>query len=227
MWVDSTATSIVKGERKMGLERFSPPYSIHVGCNTTKIDGFVNVDARPTSATDLVHDCKDLSAFPDSSAKLVFAHAFLEHLYRDQRVPFLTEARRVLQADGLLFLMGIPDFEAVARCYLGQAEGNVSPRFDLFEVYRYTHGHPEHQAAWWQEQLHKSLFDQHELRDMLAQAGFHAPAILRYAYRNEKNAVSLGVVARGSNTSVSSDTVAGVYRMFAAIYGNNEFVLLT
>lgn len=40
---------------------------VHLGCNTVRIDGFVNVDVRSTSATDVVHDCKDLALFPSNS----------------------------------------------------------------------------------------------------------------------------------------------------------------
>lgn len=210
----------------MGLDQFKPPYSVHVGCNTMRIEGFVNVDARSTEAADVIHDCKDLCFLPDASTKLVFAHAFIEHLYRDQRVPFLADVHRALQDGGEVFVMGIPDFETVAHGYLTRRVGNTSPLFDLFEVYRYTHGNPEHQTAWWQEQLHKSLFDQHELRVILGQAGFKAPAILRYAYKSEPNSVNLGFVATKANTPCSEDRVRQLYGMFSPIYGANPFVLV-
>ena len=54
--------------------------------------------------------------------------------------------------------------------------------FDLYNVYRYTHGAPEGQESWWLGQLHKSLFDASEVATLLSASGFAQYAIFCYAY---------------------------------------------
>ena len=191
-----------------------------------KFDGFVNIDVRKTEATDVVHDCSNLSIFPDESAILVFSHAFFEHLYRGQHVPLMADIRRVLHTDGCVFFCGIPDFEVIARAYLERAPGNVSAVFDLFEVYRYTHGDPEQRPEWWLAQLHKTLFDAQELRVQLREAGFAAPRIFRYAYHSEPNPVNLGFVAMKNNQPVSDEFTRAIVNMFSPIYGTNPIAIL-
>ncbi len=208
-------------ENSLVTERFSPPYRIHLGCNTMRFDGFVNIDSRQTEATDVVHDCSNLTIFPDESSILIFSHAFFERLYRGQHVPLLAEVRRVLHPDGCVFFCGIPDFEAIARAYLERAPGHASPVFDLSEVYRYTHGNPEQRPQRWLARLHKSLFDAKELRAQLREAGFAAPRIFRYAFHSEPNPVNLGFVAMKSNHPVPSDFVKAIVNMFSPIYGTN------
>jgi predicted SAM-dependent methyltransferase len=210
----------------MGVESFSPPYRIHLGCDTMKFDGFVNVEVRKTEAADVVHDCSNLSIFPDETALLVFSHTFYARLYRGQHVPLLTDIRRVLHSDGCLFFCGIPDFEMISRAYLERAPGNVSTAFDLFEVYRYTHGDPEQRPEWWLAHLYKSLFDAEELRVHLREAGFAAPRIFRYAFREQPNPVNLGFVAMKNNQHVSDEFMRAIINMFSPIYGTNPIAML-
>jgi len=87
-----------------------------------------------------------------------FSNAFFEHLYRPQRLPHLRRIRESLEADGVCCYIGVPYFRNIAKFYLEKAPGTLGPVFDLYNVYRYTHGDPEHQPAWWLGQLHKSLF---------------------------------------------------------------------
>ncbi|MGA3066358.1 MAG: methyltransferase domain-containing protein [Tepidisphaeraceae bacterium] len=210
----------------MGLESFPKPYRVHLGCGEMKLPGFVNIDARQTKATDLVHDCGNLAIFPSESVGFVFSHAFFEHLYLAQRVPLLADIRRALHPEGYVYFCGIPDFEMVARCYLEKTRGNTRPIFDLFEAYRYTHGEPEHKPAWWLEQLHKSLFDQHDLRSQLREAGFTSPSIFRYAFRQEPNPVNLGFVARKNDEPVGDDFLKQMAEMYSPIYGKNPIIPL-
>jgi predicted SAM-dependent methyltransferase len=208
------------------LRNFNAPYKIHLGCDVVKIEGLINVDVRPTAATDIVRDCGDVNVFPDNSAELIFSHAFFEHLYRAQQIPLLTDIRRALRPDGHIFFCGIPDFEVIARCYLDKLKGNISPTFDLFEVYRYTHGDPEQHPTWWIEQLHKSLFDQHEMRRLLTEAGFTNPALFRYAYRDEPHAMNLAFIARKDGAPPEPDAINALVRQFSFIYRNTTIDLL-
>jgi hypothetical protein len=47
-----------------------------------------------------------------------------------------------LEPGGVVCYWGIPDFANIAWFYLERRPGIVGPVFDLFNVYRYTHGDP-------------------------------------------------------------------------------------
>ena len=170
---------------------------LHIGCGSKRLDGFLNLDSRLTPATDVVCDCSRLGIFPSGSFSLVYANAFLEHLYADQREGCLREVRRALAPGGIALFTGIPDFRRVAEAYLGGEPGILSDRFDLDHAYRYTHGAPETVDGWWLGQLHKSLFDEEAVAELLGSAGFGAFTVFRYSFRDEGIPLNLGFAARG------------------------------
>lgn len=171
--------------------------NLHLGCSGTRLDGYINIDLRPTAATDLAFDCTELAPFPDESVDRIFSNAFFEHLYVDARPKLLREASRVLKPTGLLLFTGLPDFLGVAQAYLERrVPGNTGPMFDLREAYRYTHGAPEGTPGWWLAQLHKGLLDRWELGSLLTEAGFGDYCIFSYCYGSEQQRVTIGVVAR-------------------------------
>jgi predicted SAM-dependent methyltransferase len=202
-------------ENRTGLAGFTPPYAIHLGCNRHRLPGWVNVDARATEATDIVHDCRDLAPFADKTVNAVFSHAFFEHLTLHGRAALLKEIHRVLTEDGLLYFCGVPDFEIVARSYLERRPGHGAPRFDAIQAYRYTHGYPEEQSDWWLEQLHKTLFDVETVKALLTDAGFGAHYVYRYAFGDEANSVNLGFMARKNPQPFGDAEVLAIIRLFA------------
>jgi hypothetical protein len=173
------------------------PTLYHLGCGDTRLEGYVNVDVRATAATDLTTDLNELELPRPASG--VFSHAFFEHLLRDARVPHLTAARRLLTDGGFVCYLGLPDFRAVAECYLSRAPGVVGPTFDLYNVYRYTHGDPEN-VDYYFAQLHKSLFDSEELQRLLTEAGFASYVTFSYVFPGEQARVNLGFFATPSTT---------------------------
>lgn len=150
---------------------------------------------RPTAATDLVADLNELVLPQGHRADGFFSHAFFEHLRRDARVAHLSAARKALNQGGFVCYLGLPDFEQVARLYLERGPGVVGPVFDLFNVYRYTHGDPDRVGEGYYEQLHKSLFDAGELDRLLTESGFPAYTVFSYVFPGERVAVSLGFYA--------------------------------
>lgn len=168
---------------------------LHLGCGDVKIRQCLNLDCRATSATDIIHDCTNLNLFPEKSFLAVFSNAFLEHLYREKLVPCLKSVHRILRDDGTAIFIGIPDFQEVAKAYLDQAPGIVSRHFDLYNVYRYTHGDPEQSPKWWLGQLHKSLFDRETLKHLLQESGFKFFYIFKYCYKDENMPIPIGFVA--------------------------------
>jgi len=169
--------------------------NLHLGCGDDRLPNRINIDTRATGATDIV---ANLSRPRFRSVDSVVSNAFFEHVYRNDRLPHLQAIREALSPDGWMLYLGLPDFREVARLYLEGQVGNVSPRFDLFEVYRCTHGDPEQEQAegWWLGQLHKGLFDHEELNRLLSNAGFGSWIVGNYPYLGEPHPVNLCFYAR-------------------------------
>jgi predicted SAM-dependent methyltransferase len=172
-----------------GAERY------HLGCGPRPLAGWVNVDIQEAPGTDVAMDLTEV-ALPEASGEVVFSNAFFEHLRRDERVRHLRSVLRVLAPGGSVCYLGLPDFRAVAELYLSGGPGMEGPVFDLYEVYRYTHGEPEVVAPEaYYGQLHKSLFDTDEVRGLLTDAGFPSFTVFTYVYPGEPAAVTLGFFA--------------------------------
>jgi predicted SAM-dependent methyltransferase len=170
----SNRIKVAKLQRRTSLQ-------VHLGCGDDRLPGFVNVDRRKTPAADLVMDL-DLPRCAPGSIAVAFSNAFFEHLYRDSRLPHLCRIFECLAPDGFCCYIGIPYFRNVVRFYLERAPGTSGPLFDLYNVYRYTHGDPEQAPAWWLDQLHKSLFDEEELAVLLQKSGFASFVMFCYGY---------------------------------------------
>jgi predicted SAM-dependent methyltransferase len=161
---------------------------IHLGCGDDRLADFVNLDYRLTAAVDVAMDL-NLPALAPGSVALAFSNAFFEHLYRASRGPHLQRMCEALEPGGACCYMGVPYFRNIARLYVERGPGTAGPVFDLFNVYRYTHGDPEGQQAWWIGQLHKSLFDEDELGALLTASGFGAFVMFAYGYPGDVNEV--------------------------------------
>jgi predicted SAM-dependent methyltransferase len=182
--------------RRVSQLRKSQSLRVHLGCGGDRLADCINVDYRRTSATDVTMDL-NVPRLARSSVALAFSNAFFEHLYRGQRLPHLRRMRESLEKGGICCYIGIPYFKNIAKFYLEQAPGTLGPVFDLYNVYRYTHGDPEHQPAWWLGQLHKSLFDEEEMAGLLRDAGFQSFVLFCYGYPgdNHELPVTMGFYA--------------------------------
>ena len=87
---------------------------LHIGCGPIRLDGFVNIDARETPATDLVADAWDLSRFADASVSFIYCRHMIEHLTLAQARQSLVEWRRVLKPGGMANIV-CPDLIFAAR----------------------------------------------------------------------------------------------------------------
>jgi len=168
---------------------------LHLGCGDVRMPDFINIDFRKTSATDIVNDCTTIDIFPKESLSVVYSNAFFEHLYKNDRSRCLKSVYQSLKDAGVVIFLGIPNFKEVAKAYLQKEKGLLSETFDLYHVYRFTHGDPEHVKGWWLEQLHKSLFDRDEVASLLDSSGFKDYSIFNYCFREEHLAITLGFVA--------------------------------
>jgi predicted SAM-dependent methyltransferase len=170
------------------------PLLLHLGCGSERLEDYVNIDVRLTGATDLVMDLNSFT-FPEDTVHGIFSHAFFEHLRRQSRTDHLKAVWEALHPDtGFVCYLGLPYFRNIARFYLESAPGVVGPVFDLYNVYRYTHGDPE-ASGYYLEQLHKSLFDEQELSSLLLSAGFSSFLVSSYCFQGEKLPVNMGFYA--------------------------------
>lgn len=79
-----------------------PSTQLHLGCGTSAIAGWINIDTQSLPGVDRVHDVR--RGLPFDDVAFIFAEHFIEHLTHDEAVALLVECRRVLREDGVLRL---------------------------------------------------------------------------------------------------------------------------
>ncbi|MFC1508550.1 hypothetical protein ACFL60_02560 [Candidatus Omnitrophota bacterium] len=168
---------------------------LHVGCGLNKLDGYINIDIAPLEGCDVVMDItKDSGVIPDDIAVEVRMENVFEHFYRVEQSRVLKEFYRILKKGGRLIIVNLPNFDALIEAYLKKEKGIIGPEFDLFNVYRFTHGEPE-QGENQVNQLHKDIFTKKSTRGLLESAGFRIEEIEDKIYAQEKHALCITVIA--------------------------------
>jgi SAM-dependent methyltransferase len=90
---------------------------VNVGCGSSGLDGWVNIDCFPAEGVTCVRDCRTSLPLPSDSARGIFTEHFLEHLdYYEEAPRFLEECRRVLRPGGLLRVI-VPDGAKYLHAY--------------------------------------------------------------------------------------------------------------
>ena len=170
---------------------------LNIGCGKNIRTGFVNCDIQKYPGVDRVMDCSTLSYFKDKSAGLIFADAFLEHLYQYQQGLFLRECKRVLQNNGLLLILNLPDFREIARLYYLRMPGEreFGGTFNLYQAYRLTHGDFENEEKESIPQLHKCLFDKESINKLFDYSGFNYFRTFNYKTPGARYEISMGAIA--------------------------------
>jgi len=167
---------------------------LHMGCGDKKLKGYVNIDIVPTEGSDLVMDvAKGLHLIPSDTALEIRLESVFEHFYRYQQPKVLQHFHRILKANGRLVIKWLPDFEAIIEAYEKMSPGAVGNRFDLFNVYRLTHGDPIPENS--PQQLHKDIFTKDSIRALLTEQGFLIERIEKEFFPGEEVAVSLNIIA--------------------------------
>jgi len=196
---------------------------LHLGCGKNFRPGFINCDIQEYPGVDKVMDCSNLSCFSDDSVELIYTNAFFEHLYFYQQMPFLDHCFRIMNNDGVLIILGIPDFEEIARCYIEKSPmpAFFGDHFGLYCAYRLTHGDCECGESVSIPQMHKMIFDKAELNTLFSLSKFKNFQIFGYTFRKEKYPLALGVVAR-KNLPFKDNEVKNILRPFDSIFDNLE-----
>lgn len=85
---------------------------LHVGGEERR-SGWTNMNIMPGPTVDIVGDGSDLSQFADGSCRVVYASHVMEHMEVVEANRFLSEAWRVLQPGGELYI-SVPDMDKLA-----------------------------------------------------------------------------------------------------------------
>jgi glycosyltransferase involved in cell wall biosynthesis/predicted SAM-dependent methyltransferase/Flp pilus assembly protein TadD len=165
---------------------------LNLGCGPKRLAGYINIDIVPSAATDMVADILKLP-FPDESCDEIRMDAVFEHIYRHDRPQALQTWRNMLKPGGKLVLNWIPDFDAVIDAYVHKKPGILHPEFDLFEVWRFTHG--QYTPNDIPYQLHKDIFTVASVQQELDAAGFENVRVQNVRYEQEPVSVNIQAIA--------------------------------
>ena len=167
---------------------------LHLCCGGKKYNDYINVDIVPLEGADVTMNIpQDLFLVPSDIASEILIENGFEHFYRYQQDDLLKECRRILKDKGRLVIKGIPDFDLIADAYMNKKKGNVSAVFDLYEVYRLTHGDPT--PANSPHQLHKDIFTKDIFRELLARHGFSIEGMSEKVFSGENTAAGFDTIA--------------------------------
>jgi len=167
---------------------------LNIGCGTSGIDGWVNIDNSPSILLARLPlgkrifrtpdwppgvrraDVRKRIPFPDSSVSCIYSSHTFEHFTYEESLAVARECFRVLIPAGVLRIV-VPDLGIMVRDYVaGAADPLASHKF--ISRLLLTSGVRDivHAGAH-----HKQMFDAHSLVYMLRQAGFLAPELSTFA----------------------------------------------
>jgi len=167
---------------------------LNIGCGDKKLKGYINIDIVPLEGTDVVMDVsRDLYLIPSGIADEIRLENVFEHFYRYQQEHILRDYYRILKKGGKLIIKGLPDLDVLIGAYLKKEKGITGERFDLFNVYRYTHGDPIPENS--PHQLHKDIFTKESIRALLEKNGFRIETLKNEKFGEEHLALNIDIVA--------------------------------
>ncbi|HUZ06594.1 MAG TPA: methyltransferase domain-containing protein [Candidatus Paceibacterota bacterium] len=118
---------------------------INLGCGGRFHPDWVNADIAPRDPSVLRCDLSQRLPFPDNVFDAVYHSNVLEHIRRDDALPFMRECLRVLKPGGIL-RVAVPDLERICKLYLeklscavaGDAASAHDYEWMLLEMYDQT-----------------------------------------------------------------------------------------
>ena len=154
--------------RRVIAARFHPPFRLHLGCGSTRLEGWVNIDCTAGSAADVIWDLYNPLPLEDNSCALVYSEHFLEHIPIIVVPTLLRECWRLLQNDGVIRI-AMPSLRILVEKYLDDwrdqdwlhlpENASIATRGEMLNA----------ALRWWG---HQWLYDEEELQRRLVDAGF-------------------------------------------------------
>lgn len=145
------------------------PVKLNLGCGPNVRKGWLNIDLLDSRA-DLQLDLRECWPFPDGGVSHIYSEHVFEHFEFQEEVPhFLSEALRVLSAEGI-FDVGVPDTAWPLRAhgnpnddYWSLVKPPMHPNWCETQLdhinyhFRQERQYGEHKYAWDEETLARSL----------------------------------------------------------------------
>jgi len=144
---------------------------LNMGAGVQKYEGYIGVDIDPNMpAADLIHDLTEPLLLPDECVSHIHCCHMLEHMTRWDALSALTEWRRLLCKDGILWGF-VPDGEEVARMFL-ESMGPEGDEWTHRKMTQMMLGGNSWDHTVGMTQSHHMLYDQWTLRSILYDSGF-------------------------------------------------------
>jgi len=105
---------------------------LNFGCGNVAIEGYINIDCRPTNHTDLVMLAWESGSFPPGTIDEVYSRHMLEHLLLKDALRALQNWFFLLKPGGFLHVI-VPDMTFHANQLLGNARNLSSDPKQNFE----------------------------------------------------------------------------------------------
>jgi SAM-dependent methyltransferase len=159
-----------------------------IGAGDRPIDGFLNFDLFESGAVSYGR-ADLLPSVEDESIDLIFTNAVFEHFGTGDYDNIFSEWKRILNPNGTIVCLGIPDFDSVIQYY---KSGEIS----LQKAHNFTTGVIEDRgdSSMNLGQVHRALFTGSVLKDIFSYYGF-GYYVFNYCYPSESIPVNLGVIA--------------------------------
>jgi predicted SAM-dependent methyltransferase len=173
---------------------------LNLGCGPDWREGFLNADLGLRGEVHL--DVGRRFPLPDGWFSLIFSEHLLEHLTERQAATCLAECHRVLQP-GRVLRLSTPDLQYVVECYQSKGEAGLAHLRDTAAASPWKYAPEELPSPaqalndgfyLWE---HRHLYDEEELRRVLAAAGF-ADLVIRSQAAQGEQAAALESRTRGS-----------------------------
>lgn len=123
--MNATKCIAMENNKKMLPEYIPQGTYLHVGCNTRKLSGYINVDVRETPATDIVANCWDISGIENDSVSFIYSRHMLEHISLENAKKTFLHWFNLLKTGGVVNIV-VPDIEFHARQILGLSKSTFS-----------------------------------------------------------------------------------------------------
>jgi len=163
---------------------------LNIGCGTSGIEGWVNIDNSPTILLARLPlgrrilrtpdwprgvrrvDVRRRIPFPDSSASCIYSSHTFEHFTYVESLTVARECLRVLMPGGILRIV-VPDLGIIVRDYQANSVDPLASHKFISRLLL-TSGVRDiiHAGAH-----HKQMFDARSLTHMLQEAGFRGPEV--------------------------------------------------
>jgi SAM-dependent methyltransferase len=182
---------------------------LNIGCGTSGIAGWVNIDNSPTillsrlplgkrlfRTPDWPRDVRRVDVrkripFPDASVESVYSSHTFEHFSYDESLAVARECFRVLRPGGVIRIV-VPDLGILVRDYLAET---VDPKASHRFISRLSLNSGVrdllHPGA-----NHRQMFDTRSLIHLIREAGFPAPEVSSFGHSRIAEIASIELASR-------------------------------